>query len=129
MEKINSLLADTKKTSQKLGEALDLPQTEINRDATIQRFEFTFELFWKLLQAILTEDGIMAYGPKNAIREAGKLELIESVEEWLGFLTARNLASHTYNEKLAQDVYKEAKNFLRSLQQSFPRIENYLSKR
>ncbi len=128
MEKTQSLLADTQKASQRLSEALDLAQTEINRDGTIQRFEFTFELFWKLLQAILTEEGIQAYGPKNAIREAGKLGLLEDVEEWLEFLTARNLASHTYNEKLAQDVYQEAKVFLVALQNALIRVEEYLAR-
>ena len=128
MEKTQSLLADTQKASQRLSEALDLAQTEINRDGTIQRFEFTFELFWKLLQAILTEEGIQAYGPKNAIREAGKLGLLEDVESWLEFLTARNLASHTYNEKLAQDVYQEAKVFLVALQNALIRVEEYLAR-
>ena len=126
MEKAKSLFVDLQKASQKLSIALHLPPTEINRDATIQRFEFTFELFWKLLQTILAKNGIEAYGPKNAIREAGKLGILDNVEEWLEFLTARNLASHTYNEKLAKDVYKEAKLFLESLGKVLDKIEKFL---
>lgn len=123
MNKTKALFADLKKASQRLEEALALPKTAINQDATIQRFEFTFELFWKLLQAILSENSIQAYGPKNAIREAGKMGILEDVEQWLAFLTARNLASHTYNEKLASEVYEEAKLFLDSLQQTLKTIE------
>lgn len=128
MEKVESLFTDLKKASEKLQEAHQLPITEINRDGTIQRFEFTFELFWKLLQAILTRDGIEAYGPRNAFREAGKLGLIDDVEKWLEFLTARNLTVHTYNEKLAQEIYNTSKDFLTHLNKSFDNLENYLTK-
>jgi len=40
----------------------------INQDATIQRFEFTFELAWKLMKTILEEEGIKVVSPKNVIR-------------------------------------------------------------
>lgn len=128
MEKIESLLSDLKKASVKLYEAHRLPKSEINRDGTIQRFEFTFELFWKLLQAILAENGIEAYGPRNSFREAGKMGLIDNVEKWLEFLTARNLATHTYNEKLAENVYDESKIFLSYLEKSITNIENHIGK-
>ncbi|SRR5258708_10404078 len=127
MDKIQSLFADLQNASQRLSEALSLPVTDINRDAAIQRFEFTFELFWKLLQTILTDNGIQSYGPKNAIREAGKMGIIEDVEQWLTFLTARNLTSHTYNEKTAQEVYDEAKLFFAALQLTYTHIQTYLN--
>tara|TARA_Y100001933_G_scaffold228634_1_gene244316 strand:+ start:518 stop:751 length:234 start_codon:yes stop_codon:yes gene_type:complete len=42
-------------------------------DATIQRFEFTFELSWKLLKAILEYDGFEnVESPRKAIREGFK---------------------------------------------------------
>ena len=31
--------------------------------------------------------------------------MIDSVEDWLGYLRARNLTSHTYNRPVADQVY------------------------
>ena len=112
MEKIPLQLKDLEKALIKLIEALDLPDTEINRDATIQRFEFTFELAWKLMQSLAQENSPNVYGPKNSIREAAKLGLIENPEKWFEYLKKRNLASHTYNEEQAREVYKATKEFI-----------------
>jgi nucleotidyltransferase substrate binding protein (TIGR01987 family) len=106
MTKVQSLFSDLKKAIGKLGQAAILPASEINRDATIKRFEFCFELCWKLMQAILQEHGIETYGPKGSIREAAKLGLIDNPKIWLEFLKARNLTTHTYEEEIAEKVYK-----------------------
>ncbi len=111
MDKKQELFQDIKNAQKKLKEALQLPETEINRDATIQRFEFTFELTWKLLNVVVRESGIEVYGPKNTFREAEKLGLIHNINVWFDFLYARNLSTHTYEEKTAEEVYKEAKLF------------------
>ncbi|MFH1963456.1 MAG: nucleotidyltransferase substrate binding protein [bacterium] len=45
--------------------------TIIVRDATIQRFEYTFEALWKFLKAWLKErEGIICNSPKACFREA-----------------------------------------------------------
>ncbi len=46
MTKLESLIKDLKKANQKLKEATRLKPTEIHKDATLKRFEFTFELAW-----------------------------------------------------------------------------------
>jgi nucleotidyltransferase substrate binding protein (TIGR01987 family) len=111
MTKIESLLSDLKKAAARFEQARRLPVSEINRDATIKRFEFCFELAWKLMQAILQANGVEAYGPKGAIREAAKLGLIDNPEIWLEFLQARNLTTHTYGENLAEKIYKKTVSF------------------
>lgn len=111
MTKVQSLSIDLEKASAKLEQATRFTSSEINRDATIKRFGFCFELSWKLMQAILQENGLEAYGPKGSIREAARLGLIDNPTVWLGFLQARNLTSHTYEEKTAKIVYDEAKKF------------------
>jgi len=112
MTKVESLITDLTKAKEKLKEAVNLPTTTINQDASIQRFEFTFELAWKLMQVLIKENGIDTYGVKSIIREAAKLGLIDNPGIWFDFLSKRNLSVHTYNEQIAQLVYDAAKNFV-----------------
>jgi len=112
MTKVESLMTDLTKAKEKLKEAVNLPTTTINQDASIQRFEFTFELAWKLMQVLIKENGIDTYGVKSIIREAAKLGLIDNPGIWFDFLSKRNLSVHTYNEQIAQLVYDTAKNFV-----------------
>ncbi len=85
---------------------------EIIIDATIQRFEFTIELFWKLLKVILESKGVEVQYPKDVLREAFKGYLIDDEEQWLSMLKDRNLTSHTYDEKLAHEVYERIKAYV-----------------
>lgn len=82
-----------------------LDEDDLYLDATIQRFEFTFELAWKLMKAVLEYEGIEATSPRSSIREAWKQHLIGDAEKWLDMQVKRNLSSHTYNEETAQDIY------------------------
>jgi len=88
-----------------LGKALDTEPSDIQQAATIQAFEFCFELAWKLLKARLKDEGLDLATPRSVLRAAGDAGMIESVEDWLGYLQARNLSSHTYNQALADQVY------------------------
>jgi nucleotidyltransferase substrate binding protein (TIGR01987 family) len=126
MEKAESLLSDLEKAVGKFKQAAHLASSEINRDATIKRFEFCFELSWKLMQAILQENGIEAYGPKGSIREAAKLGLINDPKAWLEFLRARNLTSHTYEEDTAQKVYYKVRKFNRVTEALVKNAESFL---
>jgi len=44
---VNPDLGSFNKALGRLAEALDAPASDLVRDASIQRFEFTFELAWK----------------------------------------------------------------------------------
>ena len=44
MTKLENLIKDLTKANERLKEAIGLEPTRIHKDATIQRFEFTFEL-------------------------------------------------------------------------------------
>ena len=78
-------------------------------DATIQRFEFCFELAWKLMKAVLEYEGIEVNSPHSGIREGWKQGLISDAEAWLDMMEKRNLSSHTYDENVARDIYHEVK--------------------
>lgn len=113
MSKLTSQLIDFNNALARLKEAALLPsERSIHKDATIQRFEFTFELAWKMMQTLVHESTKEVYGPKQVIREAAKLGLIDDPVQWFEFLTMRNLSVHTYKEDLAQEVYIRAKEFI-----------------
>ena len=121
MTKAISLQEDLVKANFKLEEALSAEVTELNQDATIQRFEFTFEIAWKLMNTILKENGIEAYGIKTTIREATNFGLIEDPLQWFNFLESRNLSTHTYDSEEARKIYEDLKDFP-------PLVKNLLDK-
>jgi nucleotidyltransferase substrate binding protein (TIGR01987 family) len=92
-----------------LEDALQQPLTTLTRDATIQRFEYVFELSWKAIKAAGAYLGKMCSTPREAIRFAYQQEWIEDTEPWFDALDARNLTVHTYSEQLANRVYEVAK--------------------
>lgn len=97
-----------------------------NIDATIQRFEFTFELFWKALRQILAAKGVQAIYPRDVLQQAFVGHLIDNEQLWLDMLTDRNLTSHTYNEALARKIYDHIKNYCPVLEATLePLLEVY----
>lgn len=101
-----------KKALSALDKAIEQPKNEFTRDASIQRFEYSFELCWKLLKRyFFLKTGIEEFQIKNIFREAAKQGLIENVDNWFIYHTARNLTSHTYNEQTAEETYQAAKKF------------------
>lgn len=128
MTKLESQYENLTKALARLKEASILPSDNlINQDATIQRFEFTFELCWKIMQTIVNENKKNVYGPKNVIREAAQLELINDPIIWFDFLKKRNLTVHTYEEKVAQEVYQSAKKFVPYVEELLKKTHEYLT--
>ena len=111
-EKLQLQLGQLAKAISTVSEALSLEPTSINKDGTIQRFEYTFELSWKALKRYFKiNNNLEIFNVKDIFREAGKQGLIEKVEKWFEYLEARNLTSHTYDENIAEKVYTKAKEF------------------
>ncbi|MCB1196920.1 MAG: HI0074 family nucleotidyltransferase substrate-binding subunit [Deltaproteobacteria bacterium] len=96
-----------------LKKALATEPSDIQRDASIQRFEFCIELAWKTAKKVM---GTYQTSPKQVIREMAQAQLIEDIELWLQAIDKRNLSSHTYKEALAIEVYQFAKVFLPHLE-------------
>ncbi len=127
MKKTKISVEPLSKALDSLSRGLNEKKTDIVRDACIQRFEFTFELSWKLLKRYIeSEQNMIESNIKNLFREAGKLGLIESVEDWFAYLDARNRTSHTYNESTAEEVFRVAHKFEKSAQFLKSRLERLL---
>ncbi|MSR78359.1 MAG: nucleotidyltransferase [Candidatus Omnitrophica bacterium] len=88
-------------------EFLKIQEGDIQRDAAIQRFEFTLDLAWKTIEVYLEKKGIACSSPKDCFRAAFKHGLLSYSESWLDFVDLRNQTSHTYRDDLARLTYLE----------------------
>ena len=96
------------------------------RDGVIQRFEFTFELAWKALKEYMLEADIantMLF-PKQVLREAYAINLIDGESIWLDMLQDRNTTPHIYDDHIAAVIADKIQNvYLPELQKLAARWE------
>ncbi|MFH1727806.1 MAG: HI0074 family nucleotidyltransferase substrate-binding subunit [Pseudomonadota bacterium] len=115
MTKLEAIKQQLNKAVNRLDDVLKQDKTEYMRDSAIQRFEFTFDLSWKMLKTYLEDiHGIISNSPKATFREAYKQELLEYDEIWLEITDARNQIAHMYKEKLANELYDKLPLYLKS---------------
>lgn len=86
------------------------------RNSSIQCFEFTHELAFKMLKRqleLMTADpssvDTMAY--MDIVRSGAEAGLIADVERFRDYRAKRNITSHAYNEGKAEEVVSVLKNF------------------
>ena len=98
------------------------------RDACIQRFEYCFELSWKMLKRqIETELGntaeVDSYSKRTLFRVAAERGLISSPEPWFVYLVQRNKTSHAYDARVAAEVAAVLEEFLRDARSVLATLE------
>lgn len=81
--------------------------TELEKAGIIQFFEMTFELGWKVLKDYLESEGYMVKSPRETIKQAFQVGIIENGHIWIDALSNRNLTTHTYDEELANKMTQE----------------------
>jgi nucleotidyltransferase substrate binding protein (TIGR01987 family) len=109
------------KASERLSEALREqalePDRVLLRAGTIQTFEFTYELSFRILKRyleanaanpndieLLTFEGVIRLGDQSGL-------LLSPVAKWKDFRQARTDTSHTYNEEKAIKVLARIPDF------------------
>ncbi|HEY5959240.1 MAG TPA: nucleotidyltransferase substrate binding protein [Polyangiaceae bacterium] len=93
------------------------PSDEEVRDAVIQRFEYSYELSWKMLKRQLEQE---LPNPGDAdrmsfaelMREGSERGLVARPERWLSYRYQRNITLHVYDEAKARTVHAAALEFL-----------------
>ncbi|MFY8003644.1 MAG: nucleotidyltransferase substrate binding protein [Chitinophagaceae bacterium] len=79
---------------------------DLEKEGTIQRFEFTHELAWKVMKDFLKEQGIQGIiDSKDATRNAFQNELITNGQIWMDMIESRNKTVHTYLDDILQQEY------------------------
>jgi len=94
---------------------------EMEEQGLIKAFEYTYELSWKTLQDLLKDKGYTdVVGPKPVIEQSFQDGYIVDGKGWMRMHVSRNLTSHTYDEKTAEEIVKSIRteyfNLLKSLQ-------------
>ena len=116
-----------------LGEALDqlqemvnVPETETSyvREATIHRFEFSFELFWKTLKKVCIFENTDVTYPRDVLAKAFNLKLIEDESLWILMLEDRNKTSHLYKKKVASEIYYRIINYYPAMRKTYLLIKS-----
>lgn len=103
--------------------------TEVERDALIKRFEFSFELLWKCAKSYLyEEEGIDAASPKKVIRASREVGLLDEEETRQALLMVddRNLTTHTTDEEFADDLARRIGTYDQLLSRWLVRIQEQL---
>ena len=122
-----------------LREAVEIMETReltpLEKEGVIRRFEYTWELAWKVMKDYLEHEGVVLdkVTPASVIRAAFNAKLITNGECWMQALDARNKMSHVYNmqkfEGTIQDIQKNyltlLDNLHLSLMESVIKNDNY----
>ena len=92
-------------------------------DGTIQRFEFTLELYWKTLKRLLLSEGIDAKTPRETLKEAFQAGWLEDEKAWLQMLKDRNETSHVYDEEMALKILANIKQYFHEMKTTFVKLK------
>jgi nucleotidyltransferase substrate binding protein (TIGR01987 family) len=78
----------------------------LEQEGVVHRFEYSFELFWKVLKDRLAGEGFDDASPRAVFRRSLEAGIVSAadVEVLLQALASRNLLSHTYNQAMADQA-------------------------
>ncbi len=84
----------------------------LEKEGTVQRFEFTLELAWKTLKDYLEASGVAMspVTPKLILKEAFAAKIIRDGQLWIDMLGTRNEMSHRYDEAAFDEAVQEISN-------------------
>lgn len=114
---------------ERLGEAISAIPDEHRFviDASIQRFEFCIELFWKNFKNLAKMEGKEVLSPKQSLSTAFQMKWIDDEKMWLNMLQDRNITSHTYKKFNADIIYSHIKAYYPTLRTTYNSLkERYI---
>jgi nucleotidyltransferase substrate binding protein (TIGR01987 family) len=80
--------------------------SQLEKEGTVQRFEYTLELAWKTLKDYLEASGLVltAVTPRQVIKDGFAAKLLVDGQVWIDMIDHRNLLSHTYDPVNFEDA-------------------------
>ena len=101
------------------------------RDASIQRFEYSYELTLKMLRRHLENiadnpGDVKAYAFQEVIRQGYNKGVLEnSWDVWKEYRICRNKTSHGYDKSVAKELVSNIPDFLREAQYFLERLKAF----
>ena len=98
---------------ERLGEAAAAmrlrPLSDLESEGVVHRFEYTWELAWKVVKDYLDAQGVAfaTITPASVLRTALGAGLINDGDTWMKALEARNLMSHSYSRRAFERTVEE----------------------
>lgn len=89
-------------------------QQQMMKDSLIQRFEYTYELAWKMIKRCLEmelHEILDEAGRRDLFRRAHEFGLIAEPASWFGYQEARNKTSHAYDQRISKQVLEVIPQF------------------
>ncbi|MCD8105090.1 MAG: nucleotidyltransferase substrate binding protein [Lachnospiraceae bacterium] len=85
------------------------PEDEFVLSGTVQKFNLTFDISWKVMKDILVKyhkiQDFATGSPRETLRTAYSVGLI-SDDGWIRMLSLRNNLAHDYNGKMAAEAFE-----------------------
>ncbi|GIO21427.1 nucleotidyltransferase substrate binding protein [Oceanobacillus sp. J11TS1] len=123
-------LTNLEKANGRLEEALNEGvKNSLFIDGAIQRFEFTFELYWKTLKRMLEEEGIEAKTPRETLKQAYAVDWIENEQSWLRMLRDRYETSRIYDQEKARHIYENIVGYFPEMKETFKFLKEKYTER
>ncbi len=97
-------------------------ENDLERAGIIQFFEISFELSWKLMKDYLEAQVFEVKSPREAIKKAFQIGLIDDGHIWIDALSDRNLTVHTYDKEMSKKMVKDIREIY------FPELEKLYNK-
>jgi len=94
----------------------------------IQNLEFTYEVCWKMMKRWLETNAggnLEGVTRRELFRRAAENHLIDDVDAWMTFHELRNMTSHRYDSKLADDAQTLIANFIAATQRTLDYLKTH----
>ena len=119
----NKLVDSSDIFSQALAALQRSPTDRLSFAGASKCFEVAFEYAWKWFKRQADDAGFEVYGPRDSIKAAAQLGLIQDIQLWERFLHARNLSVHDYLGISDADFLGVLKDFERALRALVPKVK------
>lgn len=75
---------------------------DLEKEGTVQRFEYTVERAWKVLKDYLEFSGVQlaSVTPKSVVKAGFAARIVTDGQLWIDMLDHRNLLAHKYDQAL-----------------------------
>lgn len=78
----------------------------LEKEGVIQRFEYSFELAWKVVKDFLEAGGLIIapVTPRQVLKDAFTAKILADGQVWIDLLDHRNLLSHAYDSSMFEQA-------------------------